>query len=277
MCELEARLSPCNETGFEWETSPNWQLIDCIGYDGENCRIQFLTMLRSQIYCENNPDCVGVNEQPCTYHGYGEGISCVGTRWIPYKTLQEGFSEFDYFINRYLQPDLTPEEQEKEIEENLDYDWDEPVLGSWDHCADYKIDSSGNCFYSFNTSAEAKKYCEELDLLEALPCDGVTTQEDGSFIAISGITFDTKSKQSEIILKLRRIWKYIRSTFTEDGKLTELWSQEMDGYLTGCADKAASLNREAKCETFDNLFEAKYYCESLGDICGGVTFEATGI
>mgnify|MGYP006944955813 CR=1 FL=1 len=74
-------------------------------------------------------------------------------------------------------------------------------------------------------------------------------------------------------MKLRRIWKYVRSEFTEEGKLTELWSDEMDGYLGGCADKAASRNREAKCEMFDNLFEAKYYCESLGYICGGVTFE----
>jgi len=125
------------------------------------CPSLCLTVLRAQVYCEGNPNCVGVNEQPCVYLGYGKGISCVGTRWIPYGNLQEGTdraSVDDYFINRNLHPDLTPEEQEEEIEENLDYDWDEPVLGAWDQCADYKTDSSGNCLYSFKTAAEAKSY-----------------------------------------------------------------------------------------------------------------------
>ena len=75
----------------------------------------------------------------------------------------------DYFINRYLNSSLTPEDQEQQIEQNLEYEWDQPLVGAWENCADYKVNSDGTCFYSFNTSAEAKKYCEEVELNEGTP------------------------------------------------------------------------------------------------------------
>ena len=92
------------------------------------------------------------------------------------------------------------------------------------------------CYDSFVSLADAKKHCETLAIIMQIECDGVVLQSDGSYAGVTGVQSSTRgSKQQEIFLKLRRIWKFARSLFTEKGKLVEVWSEERDGYYEGCA------------------------------------------
>ena len=276
-CEVESQISRCSQNTFEWNTNKNLQLRDCIGYDrlpNSSCRIQFISKLRAQVYCEQNENCVGVQEQPCTYHGPGKNVACQGTRWIPFSKMIEmvGQSKVPaYFVNRNLDPNLAPEEQELQLQNSLDYQWDEPMQGSWERCADNVTDHDNNCLYSFPTALEAKKYCENLDLIDDITCDGIAIQPDGTFAAVSDIIYTTRSGASDIFIKLRRIWKIVRSKYTEQGKLTEIWSTPVEGYLSDCATKLDAPSQN--CEYFDSLFESQYYCESLANECGGVTYD----
>ena len=100
---------------------------------------------------------------------------------------------------------------------------------------------------------------------------------NGRYFAVREITETISKTKTKIFLKLKRIWKIVRSKFTENGKLVEVWSQEQDGYYEGCAQKIhGSLivnSFNCKGENFESLFEAQFYCESLNDRCSGVTFD----
>ena len=161
------------------------------------------------------------------------------------------------------------------------YEWAEPSIRAYSGCADGFYNSDASCKTKFKNRNSALAYCENFD------CDGVAIQNE-EFVAVSNINKDesqlfhtiiqnaekrhevsSSEKIGTVIEKLNRIFQYVLDKRTKDNLLVEYWGTELFGLLDQCTEY---LNNKCTPE-FGDLFEAKYYCESLGDECAGVSLK----
>ena len=79
--------------------------------------------------------------------------------------------------------------------------------------------------------------------------------------------FRENQKRGQVIQKLNKIIQFLLDQGTQNTMLTEPWTHNYSGELAVCTNV-----ENGKCTpTFDNEFEAQYYCEFLGDNCVGVS------
>ena len=79
-------LNRCQTLKTTWKADDNYALTECIGEINGECRLQFLTKLRAQIYCESNEKCLGIRKTNCVNHEF-DLYDCDEWRWIPFKVI----------------------------------------------------------------------------------------------------------------------------------------------------------------------------------------------
>ena len=149
------------------------------------------------------------------------------------------------------------------------YNWATARQVSYSGCPDgFYIDES-RCKTQFEVQDQAMASCEE-----NLKCSGVATI-DYMFVPIESIFESDETKEAGngfVIQKLNKIIQTNLDERTAGNMLVEHWEKTIEGELKDC-----TLTLYGKCiPEFDNMFEAKYYCEGLGDNCSGITQEING-
>ena len=270
-CSL-SNSDKCDPEKF-WSLQTGLNLEDCIGYQRGICSIGFVELVRAQKYCEQTDGCVGVKEDKCT-PSIGINIECIGTRWRPYRTIIDGNETDQIFIIQKIALDVTDDADIPGF--NLKHDWSEPQTLYFSGCADEYYNEDSSCKTKFKTVDAAMSYCEQLDT----NCNGVAQQSE-YFVAVAEVshtdsyTFDqknsNKANRGSVFEKLNRIFETILDSKTKNTMLVEYWGESISGSLASCSTDEDNFGN---CiPQFTDLFEAQYYCETIGDLCSGVTEE----
>ena len=253
-----------------WSFQSGLDLHDCIGRINDQCSIGFFDFDRAKKYCEITDGCAGVKQDKCT-PSIGIDISCIGTPWRPFRTIVDGKSTDKIYIVQKIGIGGSNEGDDSE-KFKLRFSWGEPQSRTFSGCADGYSSEEGTCKTVFDTVDAAMSYCELFDDV----CDGVASQND-KFIAVSNIgpvssIFTPNSeKVGSVFAKLNRVFEFLLDQRTKNTMLVEFWESPISGALDLCTTETDTI--ENCTPQFDELFEAQFYCESLGDDCAGVTQE----
>ena len=250
-----------------WSLQSGLDLDECIGRIKEQCSIGFYNLKRAQKYCEKTDGCAGVKQDKCT-PSIGIDIDCIGSPWRPYRTIIDGQSTDQIYIVQKI----GVENSDDESEIKLKFNWGEPQSRIYSGCADGYLNVDFSCKTVFDSVNAAMSYCE---LLQE-SCDGVAIQDD-KYIAVSdiqpgsAISLSSSEKFGSVFTKLNRVFERLLDEKTKNTMLVEFWESPISGSLDLCSTDTDSVDN---CTPqFDNLFEAQFHCESLGDNCAGVTEE----
>ena len=256
----------CKPNGH-WSIQHGLDLSDCIGLFNGECRLGFASFSRAQKYCESHNACVGVKETSCN-DSNGIGISCIGSRWRPYSQIVDTANQNKQIWT--LQKSNLNLNDDKENGTVLTNHWTKPKETRYEGCPDGFVTDDLDCKTNFESQYQAMALCETHS-----KCSGVAQKGD-VFIPIETILSDEDSatrraRNGTVIEKLNRIIQALDQR-TADNMLTEYWEEPVDGELAGCTQI-----EDGKCiPSFDNEFEAKYYCEGLGDKCAGIFQDENG-
>ena len=269
-CILEEENIICHPNGH-WSIQTGLDLTECIGLKEGQCRLGFTSFSRAQKYCENNIACVGIKEDSCN-DSKGIGIPCIGNRWRPYARIIDSTNpNYQIWTKQSSLPgangDLNDPNSEAEIV--LSNNWATEKQVSYGGCPDGFYTYDNQCKTQFENQDQAMTFCEKNS-----KCSGVA-KEGRMFVPIENIFVDDgtkKSRNGPVIEKLNKIIQTYLDKRTAGNMLVEHWEESVQGELKGCTQ-----TEHGKCiPTFDNMFEAQYYCEGLGDKCSGITQETNG-
>ena len=253
-----------------WSLQFGLDLDECIGRIKDQCSIGFYNLNRAQKYCEITDGCAGVKQDKCK-PSIGIDIECIGSPWRPYRTIIDGKSTDQIYVVQKIGIGNSNDENESK-EFKLKFDWGEPQSRIYSGCADGYVKMDFSCKTVFDSVNAAMSYCE---LLED-SCDGVAIQDD-KYTAISDIEpasalfLSRSEKFGSVFTKLNRLFERLLDERTKNTMLVEFWESPISGSLDMCSTDTDSI--ENCTPQFDNLFEAQFHCESLGDNCAGVTEE----
>ena len=269
-CIPEEENTICHPNGH-WSKQTGLDLTECIGIEHGQCRLGFTSFSRAQKYCENNMACVGIKEDPCN-DSKGIGIPCIGKRWRPYAKIIDTTNQYNQIWTRQSSlPGANGEgsNQDGDAEIVLSNNWGKEKQVSYCGCPDGFYTSDDRCKTQFENQDQAMAFCEKNS-----NCSGVAI-EGKMFVPIENIMTNDGTKISRtgrVIEKLNKIIQAYLDKRTAGNMLVEHWEEPIQGELKGCTQ-----TEYGKCiPTFDNMFEAQYYCEGLGDKCSGVTQETNG-
>ena len=267
-CIPEDENTVCHPNGH-WSIQTGLDLTECIGIEHDTCRLGFTSFSRAQKYCENNIACVGIKQDPCN-DSKGIGIPCIGTRWRPYAQIIDSTDPtYQIWTRQSSSPGVNSEGSNDGTEIVLSNNWASEKQVSYGGCPDGFYTDDNRCKTQFDNQDQAMAYCEKNS-----KCSGVAI-EGQMFVPIENImkSDGTKlSKSGPVIEKLNKIIQAYLDKRTAGNMLVEHWEEPTQGELNGCTQ----IDYGKCIPTFDNLFEAQYYCEGLGDKCSGVTQETTG-
>ena len=269
-CIPEEKNTICHPNGH-WSIQTGLDLTECIGLEHGQCRLGFTSFSRAQKYCENNIACLGIKEDSCN-DSKGIGIPCIGTRWRPYaRIIDSSNPNYQIWTRQSSLPGVNGDSNDpnSETEIVLSNNWAKEKEVSYGGCPDGFYTNDNKCKTQFENQDQAMAFCEKNS-----KCSGVA-KEGKMFVPIENIFANDGTKISRngpVIEKLNRIIQKILDKRTAGNMLVEHWEEPTRGELKGCTQ-----TDYGKCiPSFDNLFEAQYYCEGLGDKCSGVTQETNG-
>lgn len=254
-----------------WSLQSGLDLTECIGRIKDQCSIGFYDLTRAQKYCEITDGCAGVKQDKCT-PSIGIGIDCIGSPWRPFRAIIDGNSSDQIYVVQKIGIGNSNDDNESE-NFKLKFDWGEPQSRTYSGCADGYLNVDYSCKTVFDSVNAAMSYCE---LFED-NCDGVAIQND-KYTAVSNIQpasaifLSRSEKFGSVFAKLNRLFERLLDERTKNTMLVEFWESPISGSLDICSTDTDSI--ENCTPQFDNLFEAQFHCESLGDNCAGVTEEA---
>ena len=263
-CVPEEQNLGCKPSSH-WSIQHGLDLSDCIGLLNGECRLGFASFTRAQKYCESHNACVGIKETPCN-DSNGIGVSCFGARWRPYSQIVDTGDQ-NKQIWTLQQSNGNSDDNNEAVLANH---WTKTEQARYEGCPDGFVTDDSDCKTNFESKYQAMVYCEGHP-----KCSGVAHEGD-SFIPIETILSDEdaatrRERNGTVIEKLNRIIQAIDQR-TADNMLTEYWEEPVDGELAGCTQ----IQNGECIPVFDNEFEAKYYCEGLGDKCAGISQDENG-
>ena len=95
----------------EWSEQSQIDLVDCIGFDENDCYLGFSNLRQAKVFCENDESCVGVKLSACS--NITTNIACFGDFWRPYKrTISKYTNESVYLIISKNQIEINDDNQE---------------------------------------------------------------------------------------------------------------------------------------------------------------------
>ena len=260
-CIPEKNNTICHPNGH-WSIQTGLDLTECIGTANGECRLGFTSFSRAQKYCENNIACVGIKEDKCN-ESQGIGIPCIGTRWRPFgKIIDSPDPNYKVWTIQNPLPGQIGQNDDLHEEFDFSYNWASEKELSYDGCPDGFYTKDNQCKTRFEEQQQAMAFCEK-----NVKCSGVANQEN-IFVPIESILMNGEAKISKngpVIEKLNKIFQTYLDKRTEENMLVEYWEDSYEGELKGCTH----VNEGICFPTFDNMFEAQYYCEELGEKCSG--------